>query len=388
MINRLLMITPNRTLVLTLLIGALVALILGYFAFQAYSEKTPGADEPFDAQKTLSRVNFDDEISDYLQIEGLIGETMRKYGTRAGFELIDEGERQKIISNDDCHSFLHYVGHAAYNENPTDYDALVDVVEGTNCIGGYLHGIEAEIVLASSNVIEDVKNFCTFQKERGVNPGPCYHGVGHAGTELYSYDVPKALALCDSLMGGPEDDLSNCYRGIFSEVGNVAVGFDGHTGLQVEKIAIPGLSLTEPFEYCFTYERKYQSSCQSQLLKLIFETTEREKWLEICLDPKFTQHSKEICTNIIAGVYIRSLLSFEDSAVLPPIINTFPEDLQKIAMLGTLETYTGYLSDGAQKDWKPFCDSFTNASLSSHCTVLFEDTIKNGTAPWMAYDIR
>jgi hypothetical protein len=380
------MITFNRTSVVISL-SILVLLGLGVFGFM--SLQSPSADdEVFDAKKTLARVNPDDEINDYLEIEGLIGETMKKYGTRAGFELIDEGERQEIISNDDCHSFLHYVGHAAYNETPTDYQALVDIVEGTNCIGGYLHGIEAEIVLASSNVIQDVQNFCTFQKEKNVNPGPCFHGVGHAAAELYNYDVQKGLDLCDSLAGGPEDDLSNCYRGIFSEVGNVAIGFDGHTGLQVEKIIIPGLTPSKPFDYCFTFEPRYQSSCQSQLLKLIFDAVDREKWLDICLDPSFSQHSKEICTNIISGVYMRSKLSFEDSAVLPSVINTFPEDLQKISMLGALETIMGYLSDGAIKDWKPFCDTYTDPGMSEYCAELFEDTIKNGKAPWMEYDIR
>jgi hypothetical protein len=380
------MITFNRTSVIIIL-SLLILVGLGAFGFMSLQSRS-AEEDVFDAKKTLARVNPDDEINDYLEIEGLIGETMKKYGTRAGFQLIDEGERQEIISNDDCHSFLHYVGHAAYNETPTDYEALVGIVEGTNCIGGYLHGIEAEIVLASPNVVQDVQNFCTFQKNKGVNPGPCFHGVGHAAAELYNYDVQKGLALCDSLAGGPEDDLSNCYRGIFSEVGNVAIGFDGHTGLQVEKIAIDGLDPSKPFDYCFTFEKRHQSSCQSQLLKLIFDSVDREKWLDICLDPSFSQHSKEICTNIISGVYMRSKLSFEDSAVLPPIINTFPEDLQKISMLGALETFMGYLSDGAVKDWKPFCDGFTKPEVSAYCAELFEDTIKNGTAPWMEYDIR
>lgn len=380
------MIKFTRTTIL-IAISGLILLGLALFGGTQFLSKTAG-EGPFDPAKVLARVNPDDAVNDYLEIESLIGETMKKYGTKAGFEVIDEGERQQIISNDECHSFLHFVGHTAFNEHPNDYEALVGIVEGTNCIGGYLHGIEAEIVLASSNVVQDVQDFCTFQKEKGVNPGPCYHGVGHASTELYNYDVPKALQLCDSLAGGPEEDLSNCYRGIFSEVGNVAIGFDGHTGLQVEKIAIPGLDTEKPFDYCFSFEKRHQSSCQSQLLKIVFDSIDREKWLDICLDPEFDQHSKEICTNIIAGVYLRSKLSFSDSAVLPPIINEFPKDLRKIAMLGSLETHMGYLADGAEKDWKPFCDGFTDSEDSQYCADLFKDTIANNSAPWMEYDIR
>jgi hypothetical protein len=57
-------------------------------------------------------------------------------------------------------------------------------------------------------------------------------------------------------------------------------------------------------------------------------------------------------------------------------------------MLGALETIMGYLSDGAIKDWKPFCDAYTDPGMSAYCAELFEDTIKNGKAPWMEYDIR
>lgn len=375
-----------RTALFIILGLGLVLLLL--LALTQYFKTAQYAQKPFDPQATLANLNTENNIDDYLEIESMIGNVMEQYGTKAGFQLIDEGERQKIISNDQCHSLLHYVGHAAYAETPHDYETLLGIVEGTDCIGGYLHGIEAEIVLTSGNVVQEVQDFCTFQKEKGVNPGPCYHGIGHAGTELYNYDVPKSLALCDSLAGGPEDDLTNCYRGVFSEVGNVIVGYDGHTGLAIEKLTIDGLDPEDPFAYCMTLEERHQSSCKSQLVKVLTMELDLDDWLTACQDPKLDHHTKEICINIVSGVYMRHELSFKDSATLPALINEFPQDLRRIAMLGALETVSGYYSDGAEKDWRPFCNAFTDPDDVAYCIPLFETALANNEAPWMEYDIR
>lgn len=379
--------TKINILLVLAIIGALCASLFLAFVF-LMPHKEVKKEEAFDPAKILATLNTEDNVSDYLEIEKMIGDVMKKYGTRAGFELIDEGEKEKIISNDQCHGYLHYVGHAAFLEHKDDYEALLNIVEGTSCIGGYLHGIEAEIVLTSSNVVKDVQDFCAFQKEKGVNPGPCYHGVGHAAAELYKLDIQKTLLLCDSLKGDMETDLTNCYRGVFSEIGNLVTGYDGHTGLEVDKVGIPGLTEDKPFDYCNALDKKYQSSCISQLLKVLLTDIDQDKWIEVCLDPTFDTRTQEICTNITAGVYMRSHLSFNDSAVLPTAINNFPESLRKIAMMGTLEAFFGYFSDNAPKDWKPFCEGFTRETDKSYCVNLFEKSIANNEAPWMELDIR
>ncbi len=367
---------------LTVLCIAMVVALCGLLAFNTL--KAPLNDgTQFDAKQVLTTLNTTDDVSDFLEIEQMIKTVMEQYGTKAGFELIDEGERQHIISNDACHGLLHYVGHAAYAENPTDFRALLSVVEGTNCIGGYLHGIEAEIVLTSANVVGDVQNFCQFQKDEGVNPGACYHGVGHAATELYDYDIPKSLALCDALKDEVESDLTNCYRGVFSEVGNIVTGYDGHTGLSIDTIAIAGLDVTKPFAFCESFADKYQSSCKSQLVKVATMNTDFEDWYNACLDPALAQSSVAICVNIVSGVYVRHHLSFADSTALPKDINLFKEELQRVAILGSAEAFAGYFYDNTPKDWESFCATFVNKKTQTYCVDTFTDILQNNTTPWM-----
>lgn len=365
---------------------ALFGVILAGMLFYFHEVKVQSAKEQvFNPAKILSAINTEDDQDDSVQIEQMIGDAMKKYGTKAGFELIDEGEKEDIISLDTCHGFLHYVGHAAYAESH-DFEKLLSIVEGTNCIGGYLHGIEAEIVLTSPNVVKDVQDFCAFQMEKHVNPGPCFHGVGHAATELYKYDIPKSLAMCDALGGGPEKDLRNCYRGIFSEIGNVATGYDGHTGMVIATKEIAGLDVKKPYAYCATFAEKYQSSCVSQLTKILISNLSPEKWNEVCINPEFGAHIQDICINITTGIYIRHSLSFADSATIPPILNSYSKRLRTIAMMGGIEAYSGYFADKENKDWHPFCDSFTDADDSKKCSELFDDVVNNNAGPWMEYD--
>lgn len=367
--------------VLLVTIVTISFLIIGFFFFT--QKKDNSVEIIFNPKEVLATLNTTNSVNDFLEIQAMIGEVMKEYGTKAGFELIEEGQRQGIINNDSCHGLLHYVGHAAYEESPYDYTKLLSVVEGTNCLGGYLHGIEAEMVLSSSNVIQDVQNFCTFQKAKGVNPGPCYHGAGHAAAELYKYDVPQSLALCDAIAGGPENDMSNCYRGIFSEIGNIVTGYDGHTGLGIDTVPIVGLDVKKPYEYCESFEKKYQSSCMSQLTKVATKDLNMQDWLSVCLNPDITIEASRICTNITADVYIRSMLSSAQTAVLPNIINQFSDDLQQIAILGSAEAFAGYRNNEVPKDWRPFCNAFEKESVQEYCVSIFTDIDENNTAPWM-----
>jgi hypothetical protein len=171
-------------------------------------------------------------------------------------------------------------------------------------------------------------------------------------------------------------------------VGNLATGHDGHTGMRVDAVTIAHLDTQEPFAYCRTFAEKYQSSCISQLLKILMSGVDPEQWINICLDPTFNEQEKAICTNMMANVYMRNELSFAESATLPMIINEFPKELRRIAMMGVLETFNGYFADNALKEWRPFCEGFRDNTDVTYCIELFEKTIAEGSDPWMELDIR
>lgn len=378
----------RNVLAIALLLMAFILVGTAAFMLMPQLRHTAAAPKAFNAEKAFKSVNFVGNNEDVSALENLLADTVRNYSIEDGFNLIEAGVKDQKVSNDQCHTLLHYLGHYAYAKYQNDYDALINVVQGSSCIGGYVHGIEAEIVLSSPSVIGDLKNFCSFEEQHHLNNGPCYHGAGHAAAELYSYDVHKALALCDSLKGGPENDLSNCYRGVFSQVSSITTGFDGDTGLAVNKIPIKGLDPEHPIRYCEEFSDTYRSSCESQLMGILISRTNMDHWIDMCLDPSFSEHVKEICINITSVVYIRSSLSFADSAILPQAaVNALPERLRIIAMMGTMEAFEGYYLDKVEKDWKPFCDEFTLQSDKDYCTDGFNRTVK-GEEPWMQFDIR
>ena len=317
-----------------------------------------------------------------LVLETEIVDIMANHGVDAGFAIVREAEAQQIIDNDGCHAILHYVGHAAYNTYRDDFAAITAPVEGTKCIGGYVHGVEAEILLASDNPIEDIKRFCAYTNERNLTPTYCYHGVGHAAAELYDYNPHQALATCDALLGGPEDNLRNCYRGVFSEIGNVILGVDGHTGRERDRVAVFGLDPQEPYTWCNTFGEQYQSSCKSQLTKLLTTELNMSDWLLPCLENSLTTADQNICVNIVIANYVRGQLSFSISTSLPTQVNELPLEQQHIAILGALESFSGYQTDKKERSWEPICSSFLNSSIASACAEMFTAYIQQDIAPW------
>lgn len=366
-----------------LTVSLLLLLLISFFVPQYFNTTKQNV---FDEKKILEEISQNAPAGEFLALETGITDIMKTYGLRAGFLLIDEAERQNIITNDQCHSLLHFVGHEGYAEHPYNYEYLTSLVEGTSCIGGFIHGIEAEIVLTSDNIKEDLWDFCAYTIKSGVRPGACFHGVGHAAAELYNYDIPKTLALCDALRDGPETDLSNCYRGTFSELGNIIIGVDGHTGLPVDKVGVEGLNPDNPYLYCQQLEERHQSSCKSQLTKLFTNNVPIEDWIGMCTNQAFDEVSQKICVNITAGVFVRETLSFQKTTTLPETVLDLPKSLRNIAILGSAEAFSGYFADNdnIEKDWQSFCDtSFIKDDDKAYCTTVFEDAIFNNINHWM-----
>jgi hypothetical protein len=376
---------PNQKLLVIFGLLFLVVCIIFLRGAPAQKDLTP---EVFSASKSLTEITAVSNLSAFLTLEIAINDVIKTHGIEAGFDLIDEAEKQEFINNDQCHSLLHYVGHAAYSATPNDFEAMTYIAKGSSCIGGYIHGIEAEILLSSENIIEDTKSFCYYTKKVEITPGACYHGTGHAAAEGYQYNIEKALSLCDSLEDGPETDLGNCYRGVFSEVGNVVMGVDGHTGLEQEKIAMQGLDEKNPYAFCELFDERHQSSCISQLTKLVFKDRTLEESLMFCVNPDFSKSTQEICTSITTGSSVRNELSFQETVVLPHKLFDLEKNIRETAILGSLEAFSGYRSDGVDKDWGLFCSQFPSVSDKEFCLDVFSRTYNMGEAPWMDRALR
>lgn len=357
-----------------------ITLLIGIGAFW-YSKNSIEHTPSFDIPSILTQAK--ESVDSYLYLEKLIISIVETYGIKAGLMLIDSAEAEAVIDNDGCHALLHYVGHAAYNYYGNDFETITAPVAQSRCIGGYLHGVEAEILLASDTAVNDIKKFCSFTKEKGITPGSCYHGVGHAAAELYDYNPNEALASCDALAGGPEPDLTNCYRGVFSEIGNVVLGIDGHTGRDRERVALFGLTGENAYTWCNTFEERHRSSCKSQLTKLLFTGMRTDDWFLVCLDEGFSNTDMNICTNIVASTYIRNEFSANTNAPFPAAINELPQEAQKIAVLGALESFNGFLADGKQRDYEATCESFSNTEVQNYCFTTFTNYLETKEGVWL-----
>lgn len=288
----------------------------------------------------------------------------------AAANLVKAAERKGVITNDDCHSLMHLVGHEAYFYFGNDFAKMIAASEGEECIGGYIHGIEAQITLSSNNPINDLQDFCHFLDEKGMKTRTCYHGAGHASMELTRHDIRRSLVFCDALAGGPEKDLGDCYRGVFSEVGNLALGVDGHTGLSIQPVVFEGLNFDSPHLFCDLFAKQYQTSCYSQMAKLFYSGDIDTSFLR-CVQEKYNDTIQKICVTILSGMYARAVLSSQEYIVMPKVVYTLPEDLQMASILGAKDAFVGYAINGEFKDWQPLCDSYSSDKSKNYCVGIF-----------------
>ncbi|MDP3794445.1 MAG: hypothetical protein Q8R13_00755 [bacterium] len=263
---------------------------------------------------------------------------------------------------DECHTILHLVGHYAYARSDGNLAKLART-DGSLCVSSFIHGVEAEIALQSTgNTIEQLKNYCAELKE-SIPGFWCYHGAGHAFLES-RMDIPWALKQCNALAGDPESDLSNCYRGIFSEYGSNALGYDGDTGLSLSGGPSVKVDFEKPLLFCNVLEESYRSACYSQLTKI---HASRGSGLTGCLIPEYTREAQKVCVQIIMGVSFRSQLDNREVIKPEPFILTLASDFRQKYIDGALDGFLAHSQSGKKKDWKAFCTAFPQEDDRTYC---------------------
>jgi len=226
--------------------------------------------------------------------------------------------------------------------------------------------IEAQIAIDYPDSPDKLKHYC--EVIRQVIPGNwCYHGAGHAYLQITT-DVNKALDKCDSLEGGIETNLENCHRGIFSEYGNRALGYDGDTGKSLPGSPRVKLDLDNPYGFCKSLDQKYRPACYSQLTK-VYISGDIEESLNKCLKDSDIDIQK-ICINIISGVNSRGALATSDFLSAPKILSSMPQALRQAYIKGVKETFIGYEASGIEKDWEATCNSLNEDIDRQFCYSL------------------
>jgi hypothetical protein len=276
------------------------------------------------------------------------------FGVSVVAEVVERGD----ISTDDCHLLLHLLGHEAHTVYGYDYEAVFKANHGRICLGGYLHGVEAQIATAGLGAKEELWAFCEQMKVRGLTNGPCFHGVGHSAYEL-TRDIGSSLDFCNAIVGGPESDMSGCWRGVFSEVGFALMGVDSATGQSVPGAEIDGISPDNPLAYCKGLSEWYRDACASQLVKVYVNTAEPEKGLRECLRGADFDAGREACASTLVGVAARIYLERGDVPTIARLIGELPPELVPYGLSGAEEAYVGHAANGRASEWSALCRQLT-----------------------------
>ena len=300
-----------------------------------------------------------------------MGPIIDEVGVEGAIALVERAFVTGLVSVDRCHSLLHIIGHEAYERNPGDLDRLTSPT-GTICFSSFSHGVEAQITfsgMGEAAITGELQRYCAVR--RAVRTGvTCYHGAGHGFMEQAT-DAGKALGRCDLLSGGPTEDLSDCYRGVFSEYANRALGYSGDTELPIPEGLRPPLNFDRPYDFCERFARSYRQSCYSQITKVLFRSDDIEGSLEKCLRPDYEAEIQKTCVRIIAGIYGKVTLSREPSVATPATVLGFGPELVAAYLDGLAEVFIPFRQSGIGKDWRPICDSFLSGEDRRACAERF-----------------
>ncbi len=164
--------------------------------------------EPQNARKiNLSKTNMFNVVENEDQLTNFL----KALGPKVAMEklLSDSGGGATL----DCHQQAHKIGRMSY----TLYGAGVfGMPDAATCHSGFYHGA-MEAFLAekgTAHLAQSIESICkAFPTNFGIFE--CLHGVGHGVMAYTNYDLPKALATCDSLP--TQWDQSSCDGGVFME---------------------------------------------------------------------------------------------------------------------------------------------------------------------------
>lgn len=317
----------------------------------------------FNSETRLNQLKSNGKI--FAAIRDGLGSIIKDGRIEGANEIIKLALNKQEISMDECHVLLHLLGHYAYSYYNGDFSEIAPIADGM-CQAAFQHGVEAQILLSSDKPKEDLKTFCSVL--RGLKGKIlCFHGAGHA--LIKEGNIDSALKFCDSLWEAGED-ISDCWRGTFSEYANQALNYDGDTGLALTGPQKVKLDLNNPFGFCETLDSKYREACYSQLSKIYFTTAKGEDSIAGCLNSGNSFKTQIVCVRIVSGVYAQQLLSNNPTISAPKIILSLNDDFRKANIQGVHETFIGFKLTGVPKDYSAYCSSFNKISDINYCISL------------------
>lgn len=275
----------------------------------------------------------------------------------AGYTLRTQSEYiDRTLSNPEfggiCHMFAHTLGGVLYEKSDSLNEALGSCTDA--CSSGCYHGA------AESYLVERIQSGDSASEEAllselhgiyqcGPDASPecvtrtahAMHGAGHALMFVLNNDLPKSLALCDSV-----ENARACYSGVFMS-----------NYLSLEDSTHPSLYIRtdDPLFPCTELSERYRESCYENQTTFFFD---EEVEPNVALCEQVPSAYRDLCLRHVANKKIQkitdSVLLAEVCAVIP---NTYPRHR---CIENIVDRLIERKSDSAT-DVTAFCTSLTGA---------------------------
>lgn len=315
----------------------------------------------FGIYKTNERILLPDNQT-YEELFGNIAKITKSQGVARAHKLVVHNFENGNYDINQCHSLMHVLGHAAYEFQNNDYRSY-KIKDFSKCMDGFLHGVEAQIVLEELIDLDrmslNIKNLCEYVGK--VNKGvECYHGAGHAFLQK-GFSPRLALEQCDKLIAKDSDD---CYRGVFSEYVNFLRGVDGDSDSTIPGVTPIKLEPDKIFRECFDYDSKYRNSCISQFAVFLNDLDGLKTRIDTCnlYDP----NTASICTLKVGANYAADNLPKIPELKLPEGFSNYNPDIRRSYITGVVGQYLHYFGSDNKKALS-FCESLDIENDKKFC---------------------
>ena len=149
-------------------------------------------------------------------------------GVDTAFEELARLYKAEPTFAQECHSYAHLIGQAAYAEFSRER-AFPVTPKTTYCGYGFYHGV-MEAMLAKTGNLAEARQFCLYMDTALAGAASnatlaCFHGIGHGvvdGSDRSAWGNDQAiiepgLALCDQV-ASTEQEYYRCYSGAFNSL--------------------------------------------------------------------------------------------------------------------------------------------------------------------------
>ncbi len=350
-------------------VGAVYLIAVGRLPSRLPAQLSAKTAKVFDAATELQKIKNEAKGKGiFLTLDYNAKQVFLDYGLDNSIVLIHQGFLNNEFNINQCHTLMHLLGHNAYSSGKYKLSQLASV-DSQLCGGAFQHGVEAEITIKNLDYITELKEFCAEVQKR--TPGAdCYHGMGHA-TMHRSLQINNSLKDCDRLLPGPVNNLTECYKGVFSETAFLVQGVDGDTGLAFPNGPPIKLAENNPLDLCVSLEAKYQKGCSLQLSRIIYDSSGTpDASFKKCLNSAYPVSLQEGCVQILGAVDSQHTLTENQAVKIPQIIFTLPAASRHAYMQGFFGEARAFVSSGKAVDVKAFCRSFKDEQDQAYCSAI------------------